>query len=468
MERTRTPVTADELASLPLREAACGVREGHFSAEALAAAYVARIDGFERRIRAWAWFDRDRALEQARAADQLMHAGRIVGPLHGVAVGLKDIIHVRGLPTGMGSPIFADYIADHSATCVEKLESAGAFVMGKTSTCEFATQYPPQTTNPWNADYTPGGSSSGSAAAVAAGFVPAALGSQTRGSTIRPAIYCGIVGFKPSFGRISRFGMLETSTSLDQVGILARSLDDAWLLTYVLQGPDVRDAATLEKAAWQGSAERVTASSMAPRLAAVRTPSWNAAEPEQRALFESSCTALRDAGADIEEVELPEVFAAADAAARVIQRVEIGRNFADLYEREGRRMSETFRTLVKIGLGITAEDYRRELDLQSELRRLLASFLAGYDAIITVPATGEAPRGLRSTGDASFCVIWTLCGVPSVAFPTAIGRKRMPMGLQLVGAHGKDRQVLEVASWCREVLPFALLVAPDRLGGSQP
>ena len=154
-----------------------------------------------------------------------MHAGTGVGPLHGVGVGLKDIIHVRGLPTGMGSPIFADNIADRSAMCVENLQAAGAFVMGKTSTCEFATRYAPATTNPWNPHFTPGGSSSGSAAAVAARFVPAALGSQTRGSTIRPAVYCGIVGFKPSFGRISRFGMLETSASLDQVGIFARSLD---------------------------------------------------------------------------------------------------------------------------------------------------------------------------------------------------------------------------------------------------
>jgi amidase len=367
---------------------------------------------------------------------------------------LKDVIDAHGLPTGMGSPIFAGHVAASSAACVERLDGAGAFVLGKTSTCEFATQHPPSTTNPWNADFTPGGSSSGSAAAVAAGFAPAALGSQTRGSTIRPAVYCGIVGFKPSFGRISRFGMLETSATLDQVGIFARSLDDAWLLTHAMQGADARDAATLRQTAWQGDDEPITASAAPPRLASVRTSLWNKADPAQQALFESNCAALRDAGARVADVELPKRFAEADEATRLIQLAEIARNFADLYERARDRMSDTFRALVERGSRIAAADYEGAIELQRALQRSLARFLDDYDAIVTPPATGEAPRTLRSTGDASFCVIWTLCGVPSVAFPTALGPQRMPMGIQLVGAHGKDRHVLEVASWCRAVLPF--------------
>ena len=450
---TRTAAT-DRLAFASLRESACGVREGRFSAEALAAACIARIRGHEAQVRAWVWFDAERALGQARAADDLLRKGTAVGPLHGLGIGLKDTIHVRGLPTGMGSPIFADHVADQSAACVENLEAAGAFAMGKATTCEFATRDPPATTNPWNADFTPGGSSSGSAAAVAAGFVPAALGSQTRGSTIRPAAYCGIVGLKPSFGRISRFGMLETSATLDQVGIFARALDDAWLLTQAMQGPDARDPATLAQTTWHGGDEPLTPSEAPPRFAAVRTPAWHKADRAQQAMFESQCLTLRDAGAHVEEVELPEPFAAADEATRVIQSTEIARNFAGLYERARNRMSETFRALVERGLRTLESDYRNALDVQGSLQRSLTEFLAGYDAIVTPPATGEAPRSLRSTGDASFCVIWTLCGVPSVAFPTALGAQRMPMGLQLVGAHGHDRQVLEVAAWCRRVLPF--------------
>ena len=455
MEARTRNVTTDASAFATLRESARGVREGRFTAEALAAAGIARIDAHEARVRAWAWFDAERALEQARAADRLLRWGTIAGPLHGVGIAFKDIIHVRGVPTGMGSPIFAGDVADHSAACVEKLAAAGAIVMGKATTCEFATQHPPATTNPWNADFTPGGSSSGSAAAVAAGFVPAALGSQTRGSTIRPAAYCGVVGFKPSFGRISRFGMLETSATLDQAGIFARSLDDAWLLTYVMQGPDARDPATLRHVAWQGSDEPLMASHDAlPRLAAVRTPAWNKADRQQQALFDANCAALRKAGAHVEAIELPASFAAADEATRVIQLTEIARNFAELYERARDRMSETFRALVERGARTPATDYEHALDLQRTLQHSLGEFLVGYDAIITPPATGEAPRTLRSTGDASFCVIWTLCGVPSVVFPVALGPQRMPMGLQLVGAHGEDRQVLEVASWCRSVLPF--------------
>jgi Asp-tRNA(Asn)/Glu-tRNA(Gln) amidotransferase A subunit family amidase len=452
---TRTAERIDELAFATLREVAHGIREGRFTAEALAAACIGRTRAHEAQVRAWAWFDAQRTLEQARAADRLLRAGTGAGPLHGICVGFKDIIDVRGRPSGMGSPIFADHVADRSAACVEKLEGAGALAMGKTTTCEFATQHPPATTNPWHADFTPGGSSSGSAAAVAAGFVPAALGSQTRGSTIRPAAYCGVVGFKPSFGRISRFGMLETSATLDQVGIFARSLDDAWLLTHVMQGPDARDPATLPHPSWKGGDESLTYGRTAsPRLAAVRTPAWNRADPAQQALFEANCATLRDAGAHVEAIELPEAFAAADEATRVIQLTEIARNFADLYERARDRMSETFRALVERGARTPASDYENALDVQRTLQHSLGRFLDGYDAIVTPPATGEAPRTLRSTGDASFCVVWTLCGVPSVVFPTALGPQRMPMGLQLAGAHGADRQLLEVASWCRSALPF--------------
>jgi len=453
--RTQTAEKVGDPVSGTLREAARSIRDGRVTSEQLASACIARMRAHEAQVRAWAWFDAQRLLEQARAADRLLRAGANVGPLHGIGVGLKDIIDVRGVPTGMGSSIFTDHVPDRSAACVEKLEAAGALAMGKTTTCEFATQHPPATTNPWHADFTPGGSSSGSAAAVAAEFVPAALGSQTRGSTIRPAAYCGIVGFKPSFGRISRFGMLETSATLDQVGIFARSLDDAWLLTQVMQGTDARDPATLQHPAWQGGDDPLTASRVAsPRLAAVRTPAWNKADPAQQALFEANCAILRGAGAQVEPIELAEAFAAADDATRLIQLTEIARNFADLYERERDRMSETFRALVERGSRTPASDYENALEVQRTLQHSLERFLDGYDAIVTPPATGEAPRTLRSTGDASFCVIWTLCGVPSVVFPTALGPHRMPMGLQLVGAHGEDRRVLEIASWCRSALPF--------------
>jgi len=451
-----TPANATKqgLSPLTLRDAARGIRDGEFSAEDLAASCIGRMHAAEARVGAWAWFDEERALERARAADRARCEGRDAGPLHGIGIGLKDIIDARGLPTGMGSPIFAGRVAERSAACVDKLEAAGAFVLGKTTTCEFATQHPPATTNPWNPLFTPGGSSSGSAAAVAAGFTLAALGSQTRGSTIRPAAYCGVVGFKPSFGRVSRFGMLESSGSLDHLGLFTRSLDDAWLLTHLLQGPDARDPATREHAAWSGGAQPITSPAHPPRLAAVRTPAWDKADAAQQALFAANCVALRGAGADVADIDLPDAFDEADAVTRTLQVAEIARNFGALYESDRHRMSATFRALVERGARVTTRDYECALDVRGALQQSLAAFLAGYDAIVTPPATGEPPRTLGATGDASFCAIWTLCGVPSVVFPTALGAQGLPMGLQVVAAHGKDRDVLEVASWCRACLPF--------------
>ncbi len=449
-----TAYDAMELAFLPLREAARGMREGHFTSEALVSAYASRIRAFEPRVHAWAWFDEGHALERARAADRALRESGIAGPLHGLGVALKDIIHAAGLPTGMGSPIFDGYVADRSSACVDRLEAAGGFVLGKTTTCEFATQFPPVTTNPWNAAFTPGGSSSGSAAAVAAGFAPVALGTQTRGSVIRPATYCGVVGFKPTFGRISRHGVLEASESLDHVGVLARSIDDAWLVTLALQGADPRDGATMGVASWKGSDEPIAARREPPRLAAVRSPAWSKASPAQQALFDADCARLREGGARIDEVELPPAFDAADDATRAIQLAEIARNFAELHALSRDRMSATFRALYERGAKVDAARYAQARATQGALRAELDALLAGYDAIVTPPATGEAPRTLAETGDASFCVIWTLCGVPCVAFATALGPQGMPMGLQVVAARGNDREALEVAAWCRTRLPF--------------
>jgi Asp-tRNA(Asn)/Glu-tRNA(Gln) amidotransferase A subunit family amidase len=447
------PGTAHDLAFPSLRDAARAMREGRVTSEGLTAAWIARTRAHESRVRAWAWFDERRALDLARAADRALRAGAAHGPLHGLGIALKDIIDAKGLPTGMGSPIFAGHVADRSAASVEKIEAAGGFVLGKAATCEFATQHPPATTNPWNAQFTPGGSSSGSAAAVAAGFAPAALGSQTRGSVIRPAVYCGVVGFKPTFGRLSRFGMLETSAPLDHVGLFTRSFDDAWLLVRHLEGPDARDPATLGST-WSGGDAPIAPSLRPPRLAAVRSPAWGRADAAQKELFDANCAALRRAGARIESAELAEDFAAADEATRTIQLAEIARNFAGLHARSRERMSDTFRALYERGARIAQTDYKRALAVQAALTRSLAAFLADYDGIVTPPATGEPPRTLQATGDASFCAIWTLCGVPCAAFPTTLGPQGMPMGLQVVAARGNDRQALEIAAWCRAQLPF--------------
>jgi Asp-tRNA(Asn)/Glu-tRNA(Gln) amidotransferase A subunit family amidase len=448
-------VASDELARIGLKEAASGICERRFTAEALANAYAERIRRYEPRVRAWAWIDDDRALASARAADRALHDDVTAGPLHGLPIGVKDIIHVQGIPTGMGSPIFAGVVPGRSATCVQRLERAGAFLPGKTVTTEFATQQPGPTTNPWNAGCTPGGSSSGSAAAVAAGFVAAALGTQTRGSLIRPAAYCGVVGFKPSYGVISRDGVLETSATLDQVGVLAHDVDDAGLVAQALMGEDARDPRMPAEARMPRGLDALRDLERPPRLAAVRSPSWPLAEPAQRELFEANCRTLRARGARVEAVELVPPFERGNDATRAIQLVEIARNFAALKAKEGERMSATFRALCARGEGIADDEYREALGVRDELRQALERLFADFDAIVTPPATGEAPATLASTGDAAFCGIWTLCGVPCVVIPTGLGPHALPMGLQVVGAYLDDARALEIARWCARQLPFS-------------
>lgn len=440
-----------DLGRLTLCEAADRIRRGLFSAEQLTAFYLDRVRRHEVRIRAWAFLDADRALDAARKADAAMRTGASLGPLHGIPLGIKDIIYTKGLPTGMGSSIFAGFVPEYSAACVEQLERAGAFVQGKTVTTEFANRHPGPTTNPWNSEFTPGGSSSGSAAAVAAGFTAAALGSQTRGSVIRPAVYCGVVGYKPSFGLVSRFGMYPQSETLDHVGVLTHSVDDAGLLVSCLAGHDARDPGSLPEARAHADLAELGELPEPPRIAVVRSPAWSKADETQRALFEANCAVLRAAGARVEALELPEPFAGALDATVVFQLAEMARNYRSL---PAERLSPTLRELCEQGRRYSAVDYLEARALRERLRPALQRVLEGFDAIVTPPATGEAPRGLKATGDASFCAIWTLCGVPSVAFPTAAGPNDLPMGLQVVGGYLDDRRALRVAKWCMRQLPF--------------
>ena len=437
---------------LSLAEAARAIREGELTSEALTRSCLERIRAKDPDILAWEWLDADTALAAARACD----ARKASGPLHGIPLGMKDIIYTRGVPTRMGSPIYKDFVPAHSAACVEYLEAAGAFVMGKTVTTEFANQKPGKTRNPWNPEYTPGGSSSGSAAAVAAGFVPAALGSQTRGSTIRPAVFCGVVGYKPSFGLVSRFAMNPLSQTLDHVGIITRTADDAALMASCMARYDVRDAHSLREEDRPAEVFQVERFAQPPRLAFVRSPLWHLAEAPQRELFEASAGALRKAGAHVAEVELPTIFDGAIDVTRVIHYAEIAFNYRELMARHANDVSERFAEFYKGGLEYSAADYLEALQQREKLRASLAALMHEYDAIVTPPATGELPRGLGFTGDANFCTIWTLCGVPCVSFPTALGPHGLPLGLQVVGGYLKDRVALGAAKWCMEKLPFRI------------
>ncbi len=414
---------------------------------------LARIERCEPRVGAWAWLSPARAERCAREADTRRAQGAAT-PLLGIPIGVKDIMHVRGLPTGMGSAAFEGVVPAESATLVQRLEAAGAFVLGKTVTAELAYYTPGKTRNPWNPAHTPGGSSSGSAAAVAAGMVPAALGTQTNGSVIRPAAFCGVVGYKPSAGLIPRSGVLEFSRSLDQVGVFARTVEDAALVAAALTGPE-NAAAQPPDATPVDPDPVVHALVQPPRLVAVRSPVWSLADAAQQRQFETDIARLRAAGAEVEERELPTDFERGHGMLRTIMHYEGAHALQGVQLGQRAKLSAALNRLIDDGLALPEPEYRAALDGHLQLQAALARFLRQVDAIITPPAPGEAPATLDNTGDPAFCTLWTLCGVPALAIPTGLGPRGLPLGLQIVGAAREDARTLAVAQWCAGRLRFA-------------
>jgi Asp-tRNA(Asn)/Glu-tRNA(Gln) amidotransferase A subunit family amidase len=426
------------LHSMGLREAVQAIRRGELSSEELTRALLARIERRESNVQAFEWIDPQRALDLARRADRQMKSGDKPGVLHGIPLGIKDIIATRGIPTAMGSPIYAGHVPAQSAALVRRAEDAGAFVLGKTVTTEFAYFTPGKTRNPWNPAHTPGGSSSGSAAAVAMGFLPGAVGTQTNGSMIRPAAFCGVVGYKPTAGCISLDGVHPFSPSLDQPGVFTRSVPDAAYLAAALAEPEA------------GVGCDVPVMAQAPRLAAVRSPVWHLAEPCAQEHFLKMVAHLRSAGASVEETELPPSFNDAHAVHRTVMYGEGARVFAELQGRDRDRLSPRLNALIDEGRGISDADLARGLASKSRLAEELDVFLGRFDGIITPPALGEAPADLTQTGDPAFCTIWSLCGVPAVTIPAGKGPTGLPLGLQIVGPRRADGQLLAAARWCEE------------------
>jgi Asp-tRNA(Asn)/Glu-tRNA(Gln) amidotransferase A subunit family amidase len=376
------------------------------------------------------------------------------GPLSGIPVAIKDIIATSDMPTTNGSPIYRDHVPTTDAWVVERLRNLGATIFGKTVSTEFAWRHPGPTVNPWNIGHTPGGSSSGSAAAVAAGIVPLALGTQTLGSIIRPAAFNGVVGLKPSFGAIPRIGVHHLSPSLDHVGFFARSVDDVAFALSLLAGSDDRDPHGRPIPAFEVAVERGLAPSHKPRLALVRFSKWSRAEAEQQNVFDTAAAKLRDAGASLEELELAELDRDNWAAINTILASEAALIFDGLVERFPDRTSDHLKSLVQTGKAHSAHGYLAAKALQQKWREALSSQISGFDAVLTLPAFGEAPEGLGYTGDAEYCAPWTLLGVPAVSLPAGFGSKGLPLGLQVVGAYRQDHHLLRVAKWIEAVLGF--------------
>ncbi|MCW5627014.1 MAG: amidase, partial [Burkholderiales bacterium] len=437
--------------ALGLREAAEAIASGAITSEALTRVCLDRIDALEPEVRAWVWLDRERALSAAREADRL-HAERGTAggsrfELLGVPIGVKDIIETRGVPTGMGSAAYDGWVPQRSALLLDLLDATGAFMLGKTVTTEFAFMVPNVTRNPWNPECTPGGSSSGSAAAVASGMVPAALGTQTNGSIIRPAAFCGVVGYKPGFGLLPTEGVLPFSPSFDQPGVFARSVADAALLASSL---------TWRKGAIRS---RIAPLPAPPRLVAVRSPMWDKAERAQRDRFAADIDALRDAGAQVVERELPASFDDVLKVHRTIMLYEAARAGAEVQRHFRDKISDFLNAALDEGAATGEAAYLRAVVQRKKLQTALAKFFEPGDAaILTPPAPGEAPHGLETTGSPVFCTLWTLLATDCISIPTGLGPRGMPLGLQIVGRNGEPDALLSVAAWCESKLPFAGLL----------
>jgi Asp-tRNA(Asn)/Glu-tRNA(Gln) amidotransferase A subunit family amidase len=433
------------LHSLSASDAVRLIRDGLIRSEQLIEACLARLRETDGKVQAWAFLDPDHALAQARAADEWRLEGRPTGPLHGVPVAVKDIFDTADMPTENGSVLYAGRTPSRDATVVAMLRAAGAVIMGKTVTTEFATQAPGKTRNPHDPERTPGGSSSGSAAAVAAGMVPLAIGSQTNGSVIRPAAFCGVLGFKPTHGLIPRQGMLRLSRTLDHVGLFARTVADLALLAGQLVGFDERDPDTRPRARIPFAEVAAEDPPLPPMLAFVKTPHWERADEETKGAFAELIEHLGDR---VEEVELLPSAAEAWEWHRTIMEAEMAANLEREWEKGRDRLSESLRAQIERGREVRAVDYQRAV---ARIRPIHESFVElfeqRYDAILTPAAPGTAPKDLASTGDPSFCTLWTLCGMPAVSLPLMRGTNGLPLGVQLVGPRDGDARLLRTARW---------------------
>jgi Asp-tRNA(Asn)/Glu-tRNA(Gln) amidotransferase A subunit family amidase len=430
---------------LSASEAARLIRGGTISSEELVEACLARIREVDGDVQAWAFLDPDYALAQARKADELRLSGQPTGPLHGVPIAIKDIVDTADMPTENGSVLYAGRAPSRDATVVARLRAAGAVIMGKTVTTEFAYFSPGKTRNPHNPKHTPGGSSSGSAAAVAAEMVPLALGSQTNGSTIRPAAFCGVIGFKPTHGLIPRQGILVLSRTLDHVGLFARSIDDIALLAAQLVGYDERDLDTRPRARIPFIEVAAEEPPLPPMFAFVKTPYWERVDEDTKEGFAELVAQL---GERVEEVELLPSAVEAWGLHRTIMESEMAANLEREWDKGRDRLSEQLLTQLERGRNVRALDYQRALSRIAPIHESFVElFEQRYDAILTPAASGAAPEGLSSTGDPVFCTLWTLCGMPAISLPLLQSANGLPLGVQLVGPRNGDARLLRTARW---------------------
>lgn len=427
-----------DLALLTATEAVRRLRAGTLSASALMEALLDRIAAREPVLRAFAWLDPAMARRAAARADALAAAGRAEGMLHGLPFAAKDVLDTADMPSQYGSAIWVGHRPRADAACIALARRQGAILLGKTVTTEFATRHPGPTANPHNPAHTPGGSSSGTAAGVAAGFFPVGYGTQTAGSIIRPAAFCGVVGYKPSFGTLHRAGMKVMSESLDTIGVLARTVGDCALFMAAVTGRDLGDPEVKP--------------GRAPRLALCMGPTAALAAPETRALLEWAAEAAARAGATVTPLEMPPAVVAGLDAHAMVMNGETAEALAWELDNAAAQLSPVLGERMAEARGFSPAMLDAGRAAFAAARAAFADLMATFDAILTPSAPGEAPEGLGWTGDPAFNALWTLLHVPCVTVPAGTGPKGLPLGVQIVTAFGQDREALAWAEWVRQAV----------------
>ena len=439
---------------LTASQAARLIRDRQLSPVDLMESLLSRIDSLEPRLNAWVYLDREAVLSDAEQKRADLERGVGTGPLHGVPIGLKDIYYTAGIPTTACSKVYADFVPTYDATTVTLLKGAGAIMLGKTVTTEFACMDPSPTLNPWNPTHTPGGSSSGSAVAVATGMCPVAMGSQTVGSVLRPASYNGVVGFKPTYGRVSRHGVIPVSWSLDTMGWMARTVEDAALLLQAMAGHDPEDsvASRREVPDYLAALEAPEA----PRIGLIRGFFHDNADAETRQNLSQVVEHLSRAGATVEELMLPDSFGTAIEDQRTIMSVEAASFHQPMYERQAQDYQPNLREMLRRGLETDGVSYSRALERRRQFITDMELLAEKADVLLTPSTPTPALADLTNTGNTMFQGPWTSCGLPAITVPSGLAESGLPLGIQLIAASFHEPQLLAAARWCETVLDIHL------------
>ena len=418
--------------------------KGDIKAEDLAKSYLKRIEKFDKDVKAWAFFDPNFILKQAAECDNLKIIGRPLGPLHGLPIAIKDIFGTDEMPTECGTVLRKKKYSKGDSTVVSLLKSSGAYVMGKTVTTEFAYFDPGKTTNPHDYSRTPGGSSSGSAAAVASFMTPVALGSQTNGSIIRPASYCGVIGYKPSYGLISRNGVLRQSFLLDHVGIFSRTVDDLAFISQEIIKRDTEDRSTVPFASGNFLNIAKEDPPFDPRFIFFKTDMWKNLDKETIKIFEKF---VKEQGSNVEIHDTPSYFKDIMKYHKIIHETDMAYAFSDYYKNFKNKLGKELVKAIERGQNYKSRDYIEAVENRDYFYKIFSEVFNDYHAILTPAASGVAPKGLKSTGSPEFSTIWTFLGMPSISLPLLSGSNNLPLGVQLVGEKFDDARLMRTANW---------------------